>query len=216
MPKPTFTQLPQEKKERILRSAAVLFAKHGFAGTDVALIAEQAHVAKGSLYNYFKSKEDLYLFVCRDGIERSRKAVYEGIEPGWDIYQQIDHIFRNGVAFAIAYPEYIRLYINVSSAGMERFAEQLSLEVEKHTSDYLKNLINEGIGKGIVSRDIDTNLAAFLINSLYVMFMVSLISRHFQIRIKEYLEIKEDINEKNIEGHLVSVIRLINKFLRPQ
>ena len=120
------------------------------------------------------------------------------------------------MAFAIAYPEYIRLYINVSSAGMERFAEQLSLEVEKHTSDYLKKLINGGIDKGIVSHEIDTNLAAFLINSLYVMFLVSLISRHFQIRIKEYLEIKEDINEVNIEGHLRSVIRLINRFLRPQ
>jgi hypothetical protein len=120
------------------------------------------------------------------------------------------------VKFAIAYPEYIRLYINVSSAGMDRFAEQLTLGVEKYTSDYLKNLIKEGIEKGTVSPDTDTNLAAFLINSLYVMLVVSLISRHFQIRMKEYLEIDEELDEENIENHLARVISIINRLLRPR
>ena len=216
MPKPTFSQLPEEKRERVLRSAAVIFAERGFSGSDVGQIAELAGVAKGSLYNYFESKEELYLYVCRDGVERSRMAVYGGLEPHWDIYRQIDHMFRSGVKFATSYPEYIRLYINVSSAGMDRFADQLTLEVEKFTSDYLKNLIKREIDRGAVRADIDTNLAAFLINSLYIMSVVSLISRHFQIRMKEYLEIGEELDEKNIEGHLTGVINNINRLLRPR
>ena len=99
---------------------------------------------------------------------------------------------------------------------MDRFAEQLTLEVEKYTSDYLKDLISEGMKEGKVSAVIDINLAAFLINSLYVMLVVSLISRHFEIRMKEYLEIDGDLDEKNIEDHLARVISIINRLLRPR
>lgn len=215
MPKETFKQLPLEKKERILKAAAGIFAERGFAGTDVAQIAARAGVAKGSLYNYFESKEDLYLHVCRDGIERSRDAVYREILPDWDIFRQIEHIFRRGVSFVLSHPEYIRLYLNVSSAGMERFADNLTLEVEKHTADYLKDLIRIGIGRGAVRQDLDVNLAAFLINSLYVVFVVSLISQHFQIRMKEYLDIEGELNERTIEGGLKAVLEMIRDVLRP-
>jgi TetR/AcrR family transcriptional regulator len=215
MPKETFKQLPFDKKERILKAAAGIFAETGFAGTDVAQIAARAGVAKGSLYNYFESKEDLYLYVCRDGIERSRAAVYHEILPEWDTFRQIEHIFRRGVSFVLAHPEYIRLYLNVSSAGMERFADRLTLEVEKHTADYLKDLLREGISRGTVRQDIDVNLTAFLINSLYVIFVVSLISNHFQIRMKEYLGIKGELNEHTIEGSLKAVLEMMGNVLGP-
>jgi TetR/AcrR family transcriptional regulator len=215
MPKDTFKQLAKEKKERVLRAAAGLFAERGYAGADMALVASRAGVAKGSLYNYFQSKEDLYLFVCSEGIARSRRAVYNEIEPHWDIYCQVEHIFRRGAEFVLAHPEYIRLYLNVSSAGMEHFADQLTLEVEKHTADYLKSLIREAVQKGTIRSNVDVNMAAFLINSIYVVFMVSLISRHFQIRMKEYLEIEGELNEGTIERSLNMIIGMIHRFLRP-
>ncbi len=215
MPKETFNQISLEKRENILQTAAMLFADQGFARTDVAQIAKRAGVAKGSIYNYFESKEDLYLYVCRDGIERSRQAVYSDIRPEWDLYRQIDHIFRRGVAFVLAHPQYARLYLNVASAGMERFADQLSLEVEKYTSDHLKRIIADGMRLGIVRKDVDVSLAAFLINSLYIIFVISLVSRHFQIRMKEYLGIREDLNDLTIERPLGQVVNLICDFLKP-
>src|SRR3989339_335124 len=112
MVKPTFQSLQPEKRDRIIISAARLFARHGFAKTDVAQIATEAGVAKGSIYNYFESKDDIYVEVCRDGLERSRKAVYGGLDPEWDVYRQIDHIFRSGAPFALEHPEYILLYLN--------------------------------------------------------------------------------------------------------
>jgi len=193
----------------------MLFANQGFARTDVAQIAQRAGVAKGSIYNYFESKEDLYLTVCRDGLERSRKAVYGDIGSGWDLYRQIDHIFRRGVAFVLAHPEYARLYLNTASAGMDRFADKLSLEVEKYTADHLKKLIEDGMQRVLVRKDVDVSLAAFLINSLYIMLVISLVSRHFQVRIKEYLDIREGLNDLTIEQPLGQVVNLICDFLKP-
>ncbi len=193
----------------------MLFADQGFARTDVAQIAQRAGVAKGSIYNYFESKEDLYLTVCRDGLERSRQAVYGDIRPGWDLYRQIDHIFRRGVDFVLARPEYARLYLNNAAAGMDRFADKLSLEVEKHTADHLKGIIEDGMRRGLVRKDVDVSLAAFLINSLYIILVISLVSRHFQIRIKEYLEIRENLDNLSIDGTLSQVVHLICDFLKP-
>jgi len=216
MPKETFLQLKREKREHILRTAAKVLAERGFARTDVAGIARQAGVAKGSLYNYFANKEDLYLHVCRDGMQRSHQAVYGQLDDEKSIFDQIDHIFRNGFAFAQTHPEYIRLYLNVASAGMERFAEELTLEVEKFTADYLKKLIENGIRDGCVRTDIDVNMTAFLINNLYVMLLVSLVSRHFQIRLNEYLKTDNQGGAVSAKEALAMVIGLIHDLLRPR
>jgi len=215
MPKNTFFTLSETKREKILRTAAKVFAERGYNQTDMAAIATAAGVAKGSLYNYFASKEEFYLYVCRDGLRRSRQAIYGTMDTNWDIYRQVEHIFHQGTAFARQYPEYVRLYLNISSAGMENFARQLTLEVEKKTADHLKNLLHQGIRQGIVRADLNVNLAAFLINSLYIVLMVSLVSEHFKIRLREYLQLMGEFDENTIEAELDQVVELIHQFLRP-
>ncbi len=214
-PKETFNKIAPEKKERLLREAAALFAERGLAHTDMAELAARAGVAKGSLYNYFASKEDFYEYVCRDGLERSRRAVYGGLDPEWDIYRQVEHIFRQGMHFALEHPEYVALYLNVASAGMSDFAERISREVEAYTARHLKKLLRRSIQEGIVRPDLDVNLAAFLINSLYIMFLAALASRHFQIRMQVYLEIRGRLTAKKLERHLDRTIKQIHTVLRP-
>jgi len=215
MPKETFTKIAEDKRERLLREAACLFAERGFNQTDMAELASRAGVAKGSIYNYFESKEDLYLYVCRDGMERSRKAVYGDLNPDWNIYRQLEHIFRQGMQFVLAYPEYLILYDNIASAGMERFSDQLSLAVEKYTADHLKQLIRRDIAKGLVRADLDVNYTAFLINSLYIVFQTSLVSRHYKIRMREYLEIDDTLDNPVIAEHLRRTTAMIDRLLRP-
>ncbi len=215
MPKDTFFRIADDKRERLLREAAMLFAERGFNQTDVAELASRAGVAKGSLYNYFESKEDLYLFVCRDGMQRSRQAIYADLNPDWDIYRQIEHIFTQGARFIAQNPEYYILYANVSSAGMERFSDHMSLEVEKYTADHLKQLIRRDMQKGLVRSDVDVNFTAFMVNSLYIIFMASLVSNHFKIRLKEYLEIDGECTDPTIETLIQSTTGMIHNLLKP-
>ena len=215
MPKETFFKIAEDKRERLLREAARLFAERGFNQTDVAQLASRAGVAKGSIYNYFESKEDLYLYVCRDGMRRSREAIYGAMDPGWDTYRQVEHIFRQGARFVRSHPEYLILYANISSAGMERFSDQMSLEVEKYTADHLKHLIRRDMQRGLVRDDVDVHFAAFMINSLYIIFMASLVSRHFKLRLQEYLEIDGDLTDASLEALIQRTTNTINNLLRP-
>jgi len=215
LPKSTFSKISEEKRNRVLTEAARLFAERGFAQSDMAQIAARANVSKGSLYDYFESKEDLYISVCRDALRRSREAVYGGIKPGWDIYRQVDHIFRKGAAFCLAHPQYVQMYLQITSPGMEVFANALTREVEGYTADHLKSQIQDGIQKGIVRRDIDVKLTAFLINTLYIIFLASLVSRHFEIRMKVYLEINGPVDEREAKSQLEKIVSLIERSLRP-
>lgn len=215
MPKATLENIPVEKRERVLREAAVLFAERGYPNTDMAKLARRAGISKGSIYTYFESKDELYLYVCRDGLQRSREAVWGDVEPDWDIYQLVDHIFRAGVAFARSNPEYVSLYLSFAPTGMEFFARELSEDVEKPTADYLKQLIRTGVDKGYVRDDLDVEHTAWLINNNYVLFLAALVSRHFRTRMTTYFEIEGDLSDVDIELHLDRTIRMIHDLLRP-
>ncbi len=216
MPKRTFSALPEEKRDRLLRAATELFAERGFYRADMEKIAARAGVAKGSLYNYFRSKDDLFLHLCQEGIERFREAVWGNIPPGADIYQQIEQLFRRQVPLILAHPQNFQIYLNLSSSGMKRFADRYSRKGEEYAARRLKKLLHEGIARGTVRSDLDVPLAAFMINSLSIMFMASLISGHFQIRFKEYLELKGELGDKDAEHQTERIIEFIHRLLRPE
>lgn len=69
------SNIPTTKRELILATAKSLFIEKGFRGTTIAGIAEEAGIAKGSVYSYFTSKLDIVkaLFVQSD--EKSQEAV---------------------------------------------------------------------------------------------------------------------------------------------
>jgi AcrR family transcriptional regulator len=64
----------QEKRQQLLDAAKEVFVRHGFASTRVADIAERAGVAKGTVYEYFRSKEELFfaLFESTNRLIRER------------------------------------------------------------------------------------------------------------------------------------------------
>ena len=52
--------LKDEVQEKILQSALTLFLKYGFEKTSIEKISKQAHISKSNLYNYFKSKDEIF------------------------------------------------------------------------------------------------------------------------------------------------------------
>lgn len=73
----------QEKREWqrrfILERAVHEFAQHGYQGTTMEKIAEAAEVSKGTLYNYFSNKRDLFLNIIQWGSGRAGEIVEEAL-----------------------------------------------------------------------------------------------------------------------------------------
>ena len=68
------------KRERILEAAIKVFAAEGFYNAKVSQIAQQAGVADGTIYLYFKSKDDLLINLFEDRMERVNANLREAIE----------------------------------------------------------------------------------------------------------------------------------------
>ena len=69
-----------DKRDRILASAERIFARHGFFASRVSEIAKDAGVADGTIYLYFKSKDDLLISLFENRMRQVNAALKEAIE----------------------------------------------------------------------------------------------------------------------------------------
>lgn len=63
------TRHKEEIRGKIIQSAVECFSKNGFDGTKMDDVALSADVSKGTLYNYFENKEDLFQALCTDSLD---------------------------------------------------------------------------------------------------------------------------------------------------
>src|SRR5438128_7882037 len=77
--------LPGPKRDAILRAAIDVFAERGYFNAQVADVARAAGIAAGTVYLYFKSKDDLLVSIfersMRDGLADGRAAVADLTDP---------------------------------------------------------------------------------------------------------------------------------------
>ena len=73
-------QIRADRKHKIMDAAFNLIAKNGYEATSIAMIAKNAGVSKGLLYNYFKSKEELVKAIVFGAIEAGDNVVGESMD----------------------------------------------------------------------------------------------------------------------------------------
>ncbi len=79
------TLVPNERRDQILKAAAALFVKQGYAGTSIRDIAQQVGLLAGSVYHHFPSKEDLFVAIHQEGFRQlviaSESAIHNQADP---------------------------------------------------------------------------------------------------------------------------------------
>lgn len=63
MPKETFYRLPDEKRERIMAAAEREFLENSFEAASINRIIKEAAIPRGSFYQYFEDKKDIFLYI---------------------------------------------------------------------------------------------------------------------------------------------------------
>jgi AcrR family transcriptional regulator len=81
------------RRASILDAAREVFARHGFVGTTMDLIAGAAGVAKGTLYLYYPSKESIYLAAVLEGLRALANETAAVLESGGDIRTMLRAFF---------------------------------------------------------------------------------------------------------------------------
>jgi AcrR family transcriptional regulator len=171
-----------QTKADLLAAAALVFARHGYHGTSVDMVAEAAGYTKGAVYSNFESKEELFLALLDARIEDSLKSMQEVMDsappeeradafgrrredianwdPDWflleaefELYAARNPAVRERVAQR---QESTRAVIE---AALARHIDELGLEPAYPVPDLAKLIVATGDGLGLMALnnpDVDT------------------------------------------------------------
>jgi AcrR family transcriptional regulator len=177
MPRDTWYRLPEARRDAVLHAAEVEFAAHGFSRGSLNVIAREAGVAKGSLFQYFEDKVDLYTHLCVLAAERVAHEL-----------DGADHDFSAG--FFAAYEEFLVSWVeHFRTHPIDReLSAAVALEpdpaarhavrsvIEERELAFLRPLCEKAQADGFLRADAD--LDAFLALQLLVLPQLALAPVH--------------------------------------
>jgi AcrR family transcriptional regulator len=149
------------KRRRILSSAVRLFARRGFGATSLEEVARSSRLAKGTLYLYFKDKEDLYAQVVLDVLDRLEEFVAEGLPARQGPIDKLHAIAEGQMHFFSAHRDYFHVFAALLTSEAPLIHRRLVsplLEKRRRLESLLEELVEQGKGAGEIRGDLDTGV----------------------------------------------------------
>ena len=159
------TQYKTEIREKIVDAAIVTFSKHGYDRTKMDDIAETANLSKGTIYLYFKSKEELFYAISENNIKALKEQLSVLFTKSEDLISDSQKFYVN---FRKASEQSDKVFLEsiAESSRNQRLQEMLyhqRMKVLDIVTEYLKLQIK----KGFFRSDIDIDAVAVGLVSLY-------------------------------------------------
>lgn len=172
--KTTFDNLLPEKQEKIVDAAVGEFARNGYRKASINTIVRDAGISKGSLYQYFRNKEELFVFIFTRFTLLVKKTVKEaelGAEN--DFFSQVGGVLFAGIDFIDRYPDYFQIYLRVFFERDMPLREELLARVRLFSREYFAPLCLAGQQSGAIRRDIPADVVIFVLDATLDRFLQS-------------------------------------------
>ena len=168
---------PGPKRDAILRAATDVFAERGFFNAQVADVARAAGVAAGTVYLYFKSKDDLLISIfersMREGLTMGRAAVADLDDPR----QRLLRLARAHLA-RLGNDRNLAIVFQVELRQSTKFMERLSATLLRDYLGLIREAIADGQREGLIRADVKaTAMAKMLFGALDEMATNWILSR---------------------------------------
>ncbi len=201
IPKQTFLNLSNEKQERILDSALNEFSVRSFEEAKLSNIIKEAKIPRGSFYQYFEDKLDIYKVVF-DSLGQKKLLYMSDLLINNDkvpFLVLVKELYKSGMKFAIDNPLAIKMtQLLLSSKGLAYDTIMKdSLEMAKNI---YKKYIEEDIRLGIIDPSIDSDILA----DIFVKMI-------FDISIDEFAQEDREINYEKMILRFEKIINILEK-----
>jgi AcrR family transcriptional regulator len=169
-----------DKREKILTAALKLFVEYGFHGTPTSKIASEAGVSNGTLFHYFKTKEDLILALYDDAKSELNDYLHLAVDSIKDIEEKAKTLIAQTTHWAMTNPQ---KFYYIQQIYFSPYAEQVPLEKTQKYMQLHVELIENGQKAGFLK-------------ALPMNFVVSIVSSHI-FGIYQYLQHNPNENAQN-------------------
>ena len=147
------------------------FLRNPYNVASISNIVREAGIAKGSFYQYFSDKQDLYRYLLELSTEGRLRAMANlpTQDPSEDLFGYIRTQFQAAVYFELKEPGLAQVAYRafVDEVPFPEMAEELR---RRGPTQFFKQLLTQGIHRGEVSTWADVDLAAFILEATYYQF----------------------------------------------
>ena len=167
MPKQTFFNLPEEKRALIIDVALDEFADNDYDAASISRIVSRAGIAKGSFYQYFDDKDDLYAYLLTTSVQK-KAEVFSLDQPDPEhvgIFNYLRWIFAGSAEFEAAYPRFSRLGYRMLRGGASE--NRMFQQLVDSSIAYYRSLVTIGKAQGDIAADIDDDMATSVLRLLF-------------------------------------------------
>lgn len=156
-----------EVKERIIQSAVQCFSKYGLDRTRMDDVAQKANLSKGTLYLYFKSKEDLFYVICENNLRVLKEQLsHIFATTKEDLVSNAEQFYENFHKEEKRESEKVFCEIIAESARNPKLQKILYTQRIK-TFNVVREYLDRQMEKGFFKKDTDTEAIASGFVALY-------------------------------------------------
>ena len=147
----------ENKKRLILQVATEVFAAKGFNEATISQIAKKANIAEGSIYDYFKNKEDLLFSIPEERMENFLSGLQEHLEGIKGPLSKLRKLIWYHLNFYEKNKDYVLILLQNIQQN-PRFNSTRAYQLIREFSKRVVQIIEEGKKEGVLRTDIDSRL----------------------------------------------------------
>lgn len=175
MPKQTFFNLPEAKREKILQVAVAELAERGYKGAGVSRIVAAAGIAKGSFYQYFEDLDDLYIYIMQEMIAKRKLGVLEQQKSRLETLSLTEFLraaFKQQVEAFRQSPLLLMVAVDFMRLNGEPIFQRLMGKYDDTRSTYFMPYIQYEVEQGELDPNVNARLLNFMLVSVGQYLMV--------------------------------------------
>ncbi|MBK7895072.1 MAG: TetR/AcrR family transcriptional regulator [Candidatus Promineifilaceae bacterium] len=166
MPKATFFNLPEAKRQHIIELALAEFAENDFDQASISRIVARAGIAKGSFYQYFENKEDLHAYLLALGAEAKAQFLKDNPpDPQMGTFAYIRWLSQAGIVFELERPQLSQIAYRAVRSGT--LPKEMQALAKAGSTSFFRQLVEQGQAHGDIDATLDPDLAAFFFNVIF-------------------------------------------------
>lgn len=207
MPKRTFNRLDDDKKEKVMRAAIEEFQTRGFEKAKIEVIAQNAGVAKGSIYQYFDNKKELFLYSVTWGLEYFMKVIDRQTPlRDMDVYDYFLSGSRERFELLKREPLLVAFSMDIFTGKFGSLALEAISELCRIGEEYELRLIENGKRKGTIRDDLDDKTLLLFFQGVTEKFNVEIMEKA-----KSFDYDPTDEQYREMENLLKSMVSLLKQ-----
>jgi AcrR family transcriptional regulator len=179
VPKKTFFNLPEDKRQRIIDAAMDEFGSYPFREASIAGIITRAGIPRGSFYQYFMDIKDLYLYILEISADCKIKYINEAVaqEKDTGFFRRMRVLYVGGIKFAGDNPRLAAMGMFLMKDDAQ-FRQEIIGSMAYKANDFFEEFFHQGIARGEIKPEIDIVMISYMIYAINIAIAEYYLTQH--------------------------------------